>query len=393
MPHILTKKHKDISIPTEEIDGVRFHYIAHNTYEDKICVTSEGKTFFLTKQQKDGNNLIKIDSSTRVTPIKIVKKALNAYAKICNAELLFSNTSNNNNKLEPKKEYLKEISYFVDKFSTSKDICVEVGFGSGRHMLYQAEQNPNIIYIGLEIHTPSIEQMLKQVKLKDIKNVYAVNYDARLFLEFLQSNSVLKVFVHFPVPWDKKPHRRVMSQEFIDESMRVLKVNGTLELRTDSIKYYEYNLELIEKLKEYKSTIVKNQNLEVSSKYEDRWKKQGKDIWDITLYAKDNSNSININKDFSFCIENNSNIKNIEYNLPKKPIVKDDYFIHYEHTYCIHQSYYLIHLTMGSFNKPLSKYLILKDNTLEYFQADPIPTSANYKAHKHIEYTINKALV
>jgi len=393
MPHILTRKHKDINIPTEQIDGVQFHFIAHSTYEDKICVSCENKTFFLTKLQKDGNHLIKIDSSTRVTPIKIVKSAINAYAKICNSEVLFSNASNDCKKLEPKKEYLKEINYFVDDFSTTKEICVEVGFGSGRHLLYQAQQNPDIIYIGLEIHTPSIEQMLKQVKIRDIKNVYAVNYDARLFLEFLQSNSVSRVFVHFPVPWDKKPHRRVMSDEFIAECMRVLKVDGSLELRTDSPNYFEYNEELLTHFPEYKSTIVKNQPLAISSKYEDRWKKQGKDIWDITIYAKDKSDDIVINKDFSFKISSSLSKEQLENNIPKKPVVKDGYFVHMEHLYTINENEFLLHLTMGSFNKPLAKYLHIKNDKVEYFQSNPIPTSANQNAHKLINELLNKAIV
>jgi len=393
MPHILTRKHKDIPLKDEEVDGVKFNFIAHSTYEDKICVSCEGKTFFLTKLEKDGNHLIKIDSSTRVTPIKIVKNALNAYAKVCNSEVLFSNASNDCKKLEPKKEYLKEINYFVDDFSTTKEICVEVGFGSGRHLLYQAEQNPDIIYIGLEIHTPSIEQMLKQVKIRDIKNVYAVNYDARLFLEFLQSNSVSRVFVHFPVPWDKKPHRRVMSDEFISECMRVLKIDGSLELRTDSPNYFEYNEELLTHFPEYKSTIVKNQDLAISSKYEDRWKKQGKDIWDITIYAKDKSSNIVINKDFSFDINSRISQNHLENNLPQKPVVKNGYFVHMEHLYIINDNEFLLHLTMGSFNKPLAKYLYIKNDKVEYFQSNPIPTSANQNAHKLINELLNKAVV
>ncbi|HIP13715.1 MAG TPA: tRNA (guanosine(46)-N7)-methyltransferase TrmB [Arcobacter sp.] len=393
MPHILTRKHKDIEITNNVIDGVKFNYIAHSTYEDKICVSCEGKNFFLTKLTKEDNHLIKIDSSTRVTPIKIVKQALNAYAKICGAEVLFSNASNDNNRLEPKKEYLKEITYFVDEFSTTKDICVEVGFGSGRHMLYQAEQNPDTIYIGLEIHTPSIEQMLKQVKIKDIKNVYAVNYDARLFLEFLQSNSVSQVFVHFPVPWDKKPHRRVMSDEFIEECMRVLKVDGSLELRTDSPNYFEYNEELLTHFPSYKSIIVKNQDLAISSKYEDRWKKQGKDIWDVTIYSKDESSDIIINKDFSFDIKNNISQENLENNLPQKPVVKDGYFVHMEHLYVINNNKFLLHLTMGSFNKPLAKYVVIENSQANYFQSNPIPTSANQDAHKLINELLNKAIV
>jgi len=383
MPHILTSKHNDIQTPMKSDDGVVFEYIAKSTYEDKIKVVSEDKEFFLTKLLKDDKHLIKLDSTTRVTPIEIAKKALDSYSKIANCEILFSNIATNNNKLKPTQEYLKDISYFVDDFNPIQEICVEVGFGSGRHLLYQAEENPDILYIGLEIHTPSIEQMLKQVKIKGIKNILAVNYDARLFLEFLDSNSVSRIFVHFPVPWDKKPHRRVMSEEFINESMRVLKVGGSLELRTDSPNYYEYNLELLEKFKEYKSTIVKNQPLAISSKYEDRWKRQGKDIWDITIYAKDKSKSIEISKDFSFSKDISIDIDTIKTKLPKKAIVKDGYFIHTEYIYLTKdKTICLLHLTMGSFNKPLAKYIVIKDNDISYFQSNPIPTSANHKAHR-----------
>jgi tRNA (guanine-N7-)-methyltransferase len=306
--------------------------------------------------------------------------------------VLFSNISNNNNKLKPTQEYLKDISYFVEDFKTTKDICVEVGFGSGRHLIYQAQENPDKIYIGLEIHTPSIEQMLKQVKILGITNILAVNYDARLFLEFLDSNSVNQIFVHFPVPWDKKPHRRVMSEEFIKESMRVLKIDGSLELRTDSPNYYEYNLELLEKFKEYKSTIVKNQPLPISSKYEDRWKKQGKDIWDITIYSKDNSTAIIIDKDFSFSKDIKIDIEKLKTNLPKKPIVKEGYFVHIEYLYITDDGLCLIHITMGSFNKPLAKYITITKDEVKYFQSNPIPTSANHKAHKLLEELLIKAM-
>ena len=392
MPHILTTKHNNLKTPSTSKDGVIFNYIAESTYEDKISVTCDNKDFFLTKLIKDDNHLIKIDSTTRVTPVEVVKKALNSYGDICEGEVLFSNTSNDNNRLRPTKEYLKDIGYFVDEFQTEKEICVEVGFGSGRHLLYQAEQNPDIIYIGLEIHTPSIEQMLKQVKLKNITNVFAVNYDARLFLEFLSSNSVSRVFVHFPVPWDKKPHRRVMSDEFISECMRVLKVDGSLELRTDSPNYFEYNEELLTHFPEYKSTIFKNQDLAISSKYEDRWKKQGKDIWDVTIYSKDISPEIIINKDFSFNLNCKIDIEKLHKNFIKKPIVKKDFFVHLEHLYITKDNLCLVHLTMGSFNKPLSKYLVLENENISYFQSNPIPTSPNQNAHKLIKELLNKAM-
>ena len=107
--------------------------------------------------------------------------------------------------------------------------------------MYQASNNPDTLFIGLEIHTPSAQQVLKQIDLQGLTNVWIVNYDARLFLEMIPSNLCEKIFVHFPVPWDKKPHRRVISKDFLLESLRVLKVDGKLELRTDSDNYFEYD--------------------------------------------------------------------------------------------------------------------------------------------------------
>lgn len=383
MPHILTTKHNDIPTPSN-LDGVDFNFIAKSSKEDKISVCVEDKSFFLTKLKKDENYLIKVDSTTRVTPVSVVKKAIRSYGKLCNSKILFSNIESKNLKLEPKKEYLKDIEFFVNDFHCDKEICVEVGFGSGRHLLYQAKENPHIQYIGLEIHTPSIEQILKQVKLENLTNILVVNYDARLFLEFLQSNSVSRVFVHFPVPWDKKPHRRVISKEFIDESLRVLKINGTLELRTDSLKYYEYSKGLFDDYKEQKVIIEKNQDLQVSSKYEDRWKRQGKDIWDLTIFANENSKQIYIDKSFSFNLKNFV-FSNIKDRLPNKPVVKNGFVVHFEHVFTIDKVNGLIHLTMGSFNKPLAIYLIITNNEVKYFNSNPIPTSANKKAHRLIE--------
>jgi len=394
MPHILVTQHKSIQTPLETLSGVRFNYIVKNNYEEKIAITYKKKDFLLTKINKNENILIKADSTTRVTPVGLIKDAIKEYSKNIDAKILFSNIENSTTKLAPQDSYLKPMQYFLsDDYKKNlqqyKQVCIEVGFGSGRHLLYQASQNPDILYIGLEIHTASIEKMLKQVRLLDITNILAVNYDARLFLEFIQSNSISRIFVHFPVPWDKKPHRRVMSIEFIKESLRVLEPNGTLELRTDSPNYYEYSSNLYKQFNN-KYTIDKNKELAISSKYEDRWKKQGKDIWDLTIYSDTISNDIIIEPNFIFDFK--YNIKDFKDNLPKKPIVKTDYFVHFSNIFT-NDNLILIELTMGSFNKPLSKFIVISQNTIYYFQDDPIPTSANKNAHNLIVEKLKETLI
>ncbi len=382
MPHIITKKHTNLKTPSSK-DGVNFNFIATNPKEDKISVTVDGKTFLLTKLEKNGNHLIKLDVTTRVTPISIAKQALKAYSELTNCEIISSNIAQSKTKLEPQKEYLKDISYFVEDFKTTKEVCVEVGFGSGRHLLYQAKTNPNKLYIGLEIHTPSIEQVLKQVRIENIENILVVNYDARLFLEFIASNSINQIFVHFPVPWDKKPHRRVMSLEFINEALRVLNIEGSLELRTDSPLYYEYSKELYENYRE-KSIISKNQDLEISSKYEDRWKRMGKDIWNLTIYADKLSKEIALEKNFTFDIKNSYTFDKLVEKLPAKPIVGEDFMFHFSHPFKISETSGIIHVSMGSFNKPFSIYLFVNGEKISYFITLPVPTSSNHKAHKQI---------
>ena len=397
MPHIVFNKKDLINIPSSK-DGVNFEFIAKSynftdkprKIEYKIAVKNENKDFLLSLKTKDDDFMIKADKVTRVTPVTIVKNALNAYVKENQANVVFSNTNNLVPKKETKSQYLKDINFFVDDFTTQKEIQIEIGFGSGRHLLHQAKNNPDIQFIGLEIHTPSIEQLLKQLEIQEIDNVLVVNYDARLFMEFIESNKVGRIFVHFPVPWDKKPHRRIYSNEFINEALRVLKIGGTLELRTDSRKYFDYCTSLLTNLPKGRITIDINKDLAVSSKYEDRWKKQGKHIYDVVLEASNEDENINLDFDFSFNCK--VDFEKIIKTIPTKSIIEKNFFIHIEEMYIIENkdNSGLIKLTLGNFDRPITKYLFINEGNISYFQGNPIPTSSNICAHTKLKEILSK---
>ena len=397
MPHIVFEKKELITTPSSK-DGVDFKFIAKSynftekvrKIEYKIALENKGKELLLSLKTKDDNFMIKADKVTRISPVTIMKNALNAYVNLNEANVLFTNTNNLKFKDEAKNEYLKDINYFVDDFNTDKEIQIEIGFGSGRHLLHQAKTNPDVQFVGLEIHYPSIEQLLKQLELQNITNVLVVNYDARLFMEFIESNKVGKIFVHFPVPWDKKPHRRIYSNEFVNEALRVLKPNGTLELRTDSRKYFDFCTEVLTNLPKGKITIDINKDLAVSSKYEDRWKKQGKNIYDVVLEAQDIDENINLNFDFSFDFK--VDYENTLKTIPTKSIIETDYFIHVEELYIIEKANNsgLIKLTMGNFDRPVTKYLYINEGKISYYQGNPLPTSSNINAHKKLKEILNK---
>jgi tRNA (guanine-N7-)-methyltransferase len=397
MPHIVFEKKDLITIPSQK-DGVDFKFIAKSynftqktrKTEYRIALEHENKEFLLSLKPKNDDFMIKADKVTRISPVTLVKNALNAYVNLNDANVLFSNTNNLKQKEEIINKYLKDINYFVDEFNTDKEIQIEIGFGSGRHLLHQAKENPHIQFIGLEIHYPSIEQLLKQLEIQNITNVLVVNYDARLFMEFIESNKVGKIFVHFPVPWDKKPHRRIYSNEFVNEALRVLKVGGTLELRTDSRKYFDFCTEVLTNLPKGRITIDINKDLAVSSKYEDRWKKQGKNIYDVVLEAFNIDENINLNFDFSFDFKIDFN--KILKDIPTKSLIEKNYFIHVEELYTIENrdNSGLIKITMGNFDRPVTKYIYVNEGNVSYYQGNPLPTSSNISAHEKLKEILSK---
>ena len=373
MPHIFANTNSVIQSP----NGAPFDFIVHSDHDSLIGVIGEDKEFFLTQRVKGDRLLVKYDKLTRLSNLSLIKTTIKDFMKIHNLEASSSNLEDKS--IEKSHEFLKDIRYFVNK-KFDKELIVEIGFGSGTHLLHKANQNKDKIVIGLEIHKPSIEQVLRQIKLQDLSNLYVVDYDARLFLELLESNSVSNIYVHFPVPWDKKPHRRVYSETFIEEASRVLKVSGTLELRTDSDNYYEYVKGLFEQKPELEVQITKNQPLEVTSKYEARWRRQNKNIYDIVFTNTLESEHSNETFDFSFDSVNLFSLNNFE----KKPIVEEDVLVHFESLYTS-LNVAVIKVAFGSFNRPEHKYILIKDNSARYFQSEPIPTTSNYKAHKIIK--------
>ncbi len=384
MPHLKVTPFDTSSIDEKIAQSTMFTFRATslNSDDEIIGVEHGGEEFLLQIKPDEKATLVKYDKVTRPLKVNLLKEALDRVSKALDLEIQSSNIAISNTKAALSSEYFKKIEDF-ENITYSKDkISVEVGFGSGRHLLYQAQKNPDTLFIGLEIHTPSAQQVLKQIELQGIDNIWVVNYDARLFLEMLPSNVCEQIFVHFPVPWDKKPHRRVISPSFLDESMRVLRKEGRLELRTDSDNYFWYSLETFFAVPKTEVEIRKNEALEVTSKYEARWIKQEKDIYDVYVKCRERSESKKLSIDFNFNTVKYQ--KGLENSLVKKPQVFDGYFVHFERMYKIGEESLLIKCAFGSFDRPEHKYILLDKESCRYFVSSPVKTTVNYEAHKKI---------
>lgn len=129
-------------------------------------------------------------------------------------------------------------------FPQADEIWLEVGFGGGEHLAWQAVQNANIGVIGAEPFVNGVGKLLSLVDDKKLENIRIHFGDARPLLEALPDGALTRVFVLHPDPWPKKRHhkRRMISPWFLREAARLLKSGGELRVASDIRDYVRWTL-------------------------------------------------------------------------------------------------------------------------------------------------------
>jgi tRNA (guanine-N7-)-methyltransferase len=128
-----------------------------------------------------------------------------------------------------------------------KEVWLEIGFGSGEHLLWQAEHHRDMGFIGCEPFVNGLGSLLGAVEDQDIKTIRVHDGDAREVLAWLPDRSVGRIFLLFPDPWPKKRQlkRRFLSPGTVRELARVLRHGGELRFASDSGDYAAEALLLI----------------------------------------------------------------------------------------------------------------------------------------------------
>ena len=120
-----------------------------------------------------------------------------------------------------------------------REVWLEIGFGSGEHLLWQAERHPDIGFIGCEPFINGVATLLGSIEDRGLKTVHIHDGDARDVLAWLPDNSIARVFILFPDPWPKKRQlkRRLVSPELVDALGRVMAPGGELRFASDDEDY------------------------------------------------------------------------------------------------------------------------------------------------------------
>ncbi len=132
--------------------------------------------------------------------------------------------------------------------ASSAQVCpvwLEIGFGAGEHLAWQAERRPGAKFIGAEVFIQGMARMLRRVKDAGLQNVRLYRGDARDLLAALPPEALAGVFILFPDPWPKKRHRkrRIVSRETLDTLAGAMRDGAELRLATDDMDYAAWILE------------------------------------------------------------------------------------------------------------------------------------------------------
>lgn len=174
-------------------------------------------------------------------------------------------------------------------FGRSAPTVLEIGFGMGESTAQIAQSRPDLNFIGVEVHTPGVGSLLKQIEERGLSNVRVIQHDAVEVLQHMMNESTLAgVHIFFPDPWPKLRHhkRRLIQPDFVRLIASRLQPGGYLHAATDWEAYAEQILATLSQeplLENTADGYAARPDYRPLTKFEQRGLKLGHGVWDIVF--------------------------------------------------------------------------------------------------------------
>jgi tRNA (guanine-N7-)-methyltransferase len=189
-------------------------------------------------------------------------------------------------------ESTDQVIDFKNLFNRTAPTMLEIGFGMGKSLLEFAKSNPEINFIGIDVHMAGIGAVLSEINDHHLTNIRLFKKDAIHILQNCISNESLDaVLLFFPDPWPKKRHqkRRIVQPNFVNLVHSKLQPGAYFHLATDIEEYAEQMIEVVNchgGFHNHKDQIVESRHLiRPKTKFELRGERKGHTISDL-VYLK-----------------------------------------------------------------------------------------------------------
>ncbi len=133
-------------------------------------------------------------------------------------------------------------------FGNDNPIYIEVGMGKGKFIIANAQENPNINYIGVEKYSSVLIRAIEKQEQLELSNLIFIREDAEKVDEIFAQEEIAKVYLNFSDPWPKDRHakRRLTSKQFLARYEKIIDKDAVVEFKTDNRPLFDFSLEQVE---------------------------------------------------------------------------------------------------------------------------------------------------
>jgi tRNA (guanine-N7-)-methyltransferase len=177
----------------------------------------------------------------------------------------------------------------VQTFGRDAPKILEIGFGMGESTAAIAQAHPENDYLAIEVHSPGVGSLLKQIGEMNLANIRIIQHDAvEVLRNMITDNALDGVHIFFPDPWRKKRHnkRRLIQPAFIAQLVKKLRPGGYVHVATDWQDYAEQVLTVLSAeplLQNTATDYAHRPDYRPLTKFEQRGLKLGHGVWDMVF--------------------------------------------------------------------------------------------------------------
>lgn len=125
---------------------------------------------------------------------------------------------------------------------------LEIGCGMGETTAAIAAAHRQHDYLGIEVHSPGVGSLLKEIATRELANLRVIQHDAvEVVRDMIPHGALAGIHVYFPDPWPKARHhkRRLIQPAFVHQLALRLAPGGYLHCATDWEEYAQQMLEVL----------------------------------------------------------------------------------------------------------------------------------------------------
>lgn len=199
-----------------------------------------------------------------------------------------------------KKRLINELlpKYLINQnFNLCGKNILEIGFGFGDFIFYQAKKYPQNFFYGCEPHINGVANLLNNLEKDELLNIKISREDIRHLIKLFPDNFFDEIYILFPDPWPKIKHfkRRLISVDFLDSTLFAkTKSNSKIIIATDHNSYKTWILNVVLNCKNFKWLATSKHDWKtfpsdwLQTKYHKKAIEEGREPSIYTLQTKNN---------------------------------------------------------------------------------------------------------